>query len=174
MPKTRQEKEDVVQRVSTLFRDAKSIVFTHFKGLSVAEVNDLRSRAREQGVVYVVVKKTLLKKASDQAGYDIDPRTFEGEVASVFGLYDEVAPAKMLALFAKSHEALQWVGGLLSGRFITADAVEHLSTLPSREELLAKVMYTVKAPITGLARVLQGNLRGLFRALSQIQEKKSA
>ncbi|MBI3290784.1 50S ribosomal protein L10 [Candidatus Falkowbacteria bacterium] len=104
---------------------------------------------------------------------DTDPKTFNKGVATVFGYEDEVAPARVIQTFAKNHEALNTVGGILEGRFVGPEKIIELSRLPSRDELLAKVVGSINAPISGFVNVLAGNLRGLVGVLSAIKDSKS-
>ena len=148
----------------------KSAVFFNYFGLPVKEINLLRNDCRKENIGYKVAKKTLLKKVLAEKGYDAD---LSGEVAVLFGRQDEVAPAKVIAAFAKTHDKAKIVGGVLEGQFITADKVKALSRLPSKQELLAKVVGSIASPLSGFVNVLQGNLRGLVYTLNAIKEKKS-
>ena len=148
----------------------KSAVFFNYFGLPVKEINLLRNDCRKENIGYKVAKKTLLKKVLAEKGYDAD---LSGEVAVLFGRQDEVAPAKVIAAFAKTHDKAKIVGGVLEGQFITADKVKALSRLPSKQELLAKVVGSIASPLSGFVNVLQGNLRCLVYTLNAIKEKKS-
>jgi large subunit ribosomal protein L10 len=98
---------------------------------------------------------------------------FSGPTAIAFGEEDAVSPAKILVEFAKDHEVLEIKAGLLNGEIIAKEKVEALAEIPSREELLAKAFASMKAPLTGLVNVLQGNIRGLVQVLNQIKEEKA-
>ena len=104
---------------------------------------------------------------------DIDPVTLNKGVATVFSYNDEVASAKTIGEFAKTHEALKPVGGILEKKFIDAAKVITLSKLPSRNELLAKLLGSIKSPVSGLVNVLSGNLRNLVYVLNAIKNSKS-
>ena len=151
---------------------AKAVVFANFQGLTVAQTEDLRKKAREQKVSVIAAKKTLVKRALEAMGLgDVDTKKFEGGVAVFMGAGDEVAPAKIVAKFAKGNQHLRIHGGILEGMFITAEKVMELAKLPSRDELLAKTVHTIKAPISGLVNVLSGNLRGLVNVLNALKNK---
>jgi len=138
------------------------------------EIEELRGKCIEEGVGYSVAKKTLLNIALEKAGIkDIDTKSIEGSLATVFGMEDEVAPAKILAEFAKDHEALEIKGGILEGKLAPAEEIIKLSKLPSKAELYAKVVGSINAPVSGFVNVLAGNLRGLVYALNAIKESKS-
>jgi len=154
---------------------AKSVVFANFQGLTVVDMESLRAECRENDITCVASKKTLVKRALSDAGLgDVDTKAFEGGVAAFFGNSDEVAAAKIVAKFAKDHEVVKVFGGVLEGSFIESEKVIALSKLPSKEELLAKMVGSLNAPVSGFVNVLAGNLRGLVNALSAIKDTKEA
>lgn len=175
MAKSRQQKHDTLAQLNDGMERSKGAVFANYVGLTVAEVQELRRELRQQGSEMVVAKKTLLKRMLEQAdlGTEIID-TIEGGVAVVFGYEDEVAPAKVVATFAKDHETVELYGGVLEGAVINGEKAVALSKLPSKDELLAKMVGSLKSPISGLANVLGGNTRGLVQVLSQIKDQKAA
>lgn len=173
MAKTKEQKEQAVQDLVERIKDAKSVVFANFQGLTVSESEELRGLCREEGVGYIATKKTLLKKALSDVGMDIDTKAFEGGVATVFGVKDEVAPAQIIAKFAKEHDVVSMFGGVLEGEYMERAEVEELSKLPSRQELLGKFVGTINAPVSGFVNVLSGNMRGLLNVLNSIKESKA-
>jgi len=174
MAKTKQQKEDEVKKISDNFTKAKSVVFTSFDGLTVAESQQLRNDLRKEDVDYLACKKTLLKRALAKAeAKDIDVDSLEGSLGLAFGKQDEVAPAKILANFSKKNDLLKIHGGILEGAFIAAGKVLELSKLPSRDELIAKTVGTIAAPISGFVNVMAGNLRSLVNVLNGIKDSKS-
>lgn len=173
MPKTKTEKEKIVKDLVDLFKRMKSAVFIDFKGLKVKEITELRRLCRQAGISYGVAKKTLLKIASKESGLDFDPHSVEGSFATAFGLADEAAPAKVLADFAKNHEALKILGGLLEGKIVSRETILFLAKLPSKPELIAKLVGSLQAPLSGLVNVLAGNLRGLVNVLNAYKDKKT-
>ncbi|OGY45937.1 MAG: 50S ribosomal protein L10 [Candidatus Buchananbacteria bacterium RIFCSPHIGHO2_02_FULL_38_8] len=173
MAKTKQQKQEAVKSYTEKLKKAKGLVFANFDGLKVKEIEELRKKCREKGIDYIVAKKTLMKLALNEAGIEsIDPKTFDKGVASVFGYEDEVVSAKIIGEFSKKHEALKPIGGILEYRFIDVSKVLELSKLPSRQELLAKVVGSMAAPVSGFVNVLAGNLRNLVGVLSAIKEIK--
>lgn len=172
MAKTRQQKEQTVKDLIEKLKKAKSLVFVNFDGLKVKEVEELRKNCRAENIEYLVTKKTLIKKAFKDVGLDIDPKTFDKEAAIAFGYEDEVAPARIVQNFAKEHEALIAFGGVLENKFVPAEKVIELSKLPSKDELLAKVVGSIKAPVSGFVNVLSGNLRNLVYVLNAINDNK--
>lgn len=174
MPKTRQKKEEVVKDLTEKVKKAKSLVFVNFDGLKVKEVEELRQTFRKENIEYLVAKKTLMNIAFKDAGIEnFDAKEFEKEVATVIGYEDEVAPARMVEKFSKDHEALKSVGGVLEGKFVDRAKVVELSKLPSREELLAKVVGSINAPVSGFVNALAGNLRNLVYVLDAIKSSKN-
>ncbi|MFA5954542.1 MAG: 50S ribosomal protein L10 [Patescibacteria group bacterium] len=177
MAKSRKTKKEEIQALIDASQGAKGIVFASFAGLSVAAVSDLRRRCSKAGVHYIVSKKTLLKIAFERAGIDaIDPKTLSGGIATVFG-GDEVVAAKLLHDFAKDHEALQFVGGLLpkgaGWEVIVADQVKQLAKLPSKQELIGQLVGMLAAPMRGFVTVLSGPSRAFVQVLAAIQESKA-
>lgn len=173
MAKTRQQKEATIQSLSAEMKTAKSAVFANFQGLKMTEIDELRGKCREQGVRYVASKKTLVERAMKEAGLEVDAKSFEGGVAVFFGNQDEVAPAQIVANFARTREHMKIFGGVLEGHFIDGAKVTALSTLPSKEQLLGQLVGTLNAPISGFVNVLAGNLRGLANVLNAIKEAKA-
>jgi large subunit ribosomal protein L10 len=169
----RPEKEAVVKELTDKFSSAKSLVITDYLGLNVAEMTELRSKLREAGVEFKVVKNTLATIAANDGEMEEMTEYFSGPTAIAFGEDDAVSPAKVLVEFAKDHEVLEIKAGLLNGEIISKEKVESLAEIPSREELLAKAFASMKAPLSGLVNVLQGNIRGLVQVLNQIKEEKA-
>ena len=169
----RPEKEAVVKELTDKFSSAKSLVITDYLGLNVAEMTELRSKLREAGVEFKVVKNTLATIAANDVEMEEMTEFFSGPTAIAFGEEDAVSPAKVLVEFAKDHEVLEIKAGLLNGEIISKEKVESLAEIPSREELLAKAFASMKAPLSGMVNVLQGNIRGLVQVLNQIKEEKA-
>lgn len=172
---TRQKKEEILNGLVEELTEAKSAVFADFRGMNVTDATKLRSQCRKEGVKCVVAKKTLMKLAFEKAGYEgVDPMQLEGSLALMLGKEDEVAPAKLAATFAKEHEdQLKIVAGVLEKKIVDESAVIALSKLPSKQELIAKTVGTIAAPLSGFVNVLQGNIRNLVYALNAVKESKS-
>lgn len=172
MAKTRAQKGQIIDDISKLLADAKSMVFCNYYGLTVAELEELRAKLRKRGSRLVVSSKTLFERAAKAAGLEINPKSFEGGFGVAFGLEDEVAPANVLYQFKKEHDALQISGGVMGKEIVDAPYVTTLAQLPSRDELIAKAVGSIAAPISGFVRVLGGTVRSLLYALNAIQQKK--
>lgn|SRR3990167_5019216 len=173
MAKTREQKEQHVEEMIQGVKSATSLVIANFQGLKVSEAEELRDECRKQGIRFIASKKTLLKKALTEAGYTVDTDQFEGSPAVAFGMADDVAPAQILAKFAKKHELLKIFGGVLEGSFIDAAKVKQLSELPSRQQLLGQLVGTLNAPVSGFVNVLAGNIRGFVTVLNALKDQKA-
>lgn len=174
MAKTKEQKQAQVDTLVSHIKESKSAVFANFQGLTVQETEALRAACRENGIIFNASKKTLVQRALSDAGIEGDALSFDGGVAVAFGMDDEVAPAQVVAKFAKEHDVVTLFGGILEGNFINGEKVEALSKLPSKQELYAKLVGTMNAPISGFANVLAGNLRGFVTVLGAIKDQKEA
>jgi len=173
MPKTKQKKQEISRDLKKKLAKAKSVVFTSFNALNVKDNEALRSALVKENSEYYAAKKTLLARALSEANIDVDARSFDGQVAISFGYADEVAPAKVLAKFIKDTEGkLSFLGGVLEGKFVDAQGVAALATLPSKDELYAKIVGSINAPVSGFVNVLAGNLRSLMNVLLAIEKTK--
>ena len=142
--------------------------------MTVPEIGELRGKLREKNARMQVLKKTLIKIALKNVDVNVDPDELDGQVAIVYGGEDEIFSPKTLYEYSKDNEKLEILAGILDGKLIGADEVKNLAKLPSKEELLAKVVGSVKAPVSGFVNVLSGNLRNLVFALNAIKESKEA
>lgn len=166
-------KKVVVEEIKGKLQNAKGVVLADYRGLNVAEVTKLRTKLREAGVEYRVLKNTMTRIAAHDLGInDLDP-FLEGPTAIAFGS-DPVAPAKVISEFAKTNKNLEIKAGLLEGKVIDFEGVKALADLPAREVLLAQVAAGMQAPLVGMVNVLQGPLRKAVYALEAIRKQKEA
>lgn len=172
MPKTREQKEEIVAEMADKLSRMKSAVFTSISGYTMEDANTLREKGQTQGVELAVAKKTLLARALEKNGFTLEKGGFEGSILTTISYDDEISAAKLMATFAKDREGIRIVGGILEGRMVDAAAVNQLASLPSKEELLAKLVGSLNAPVSGFVNVLAGNLRGLVYTLNAIKEAK--
>jgi large subunit ribosomal protein L10 len=170
----RQEKQAIVEELKNKFANAKSVVLTDFRSLTVAEDTKLRKGLREAGVDYKVYKNTLVRLAIQ--GMDLDElnQYLVGPTALAFSEEDVVAPAKVLNEYAKEYKNLKIKGGVIEGKVVDYDGVKALADLPPREVLLAQLLAGMQSPIVGLVNVLQGNIRNLVYVLDAIRNQKQA
>lgn len=170
---TKEQKKKLVKELSQKLKDSKATVFSDFKGMNVKDMTILRKELREKGIDFQVLKKTLLGVALKKVSLEMDTKKLEGQIAVAISSQDEVDAAKIIAKNSKSKKNLKIVGGLLGLKALSKEEVLALSKLPSKEELLAKLVGTINAPVSGLVNVLAGNLRGLVQTLKAIGEKKA-
>ena len=168
---TKKQKAQIIDELADKIKRQQALVFTNITGVNVSEMQKLRRNLREAEIEYKVAKKTLINLALKKVKQDIDISNVEGSLGLAFSYSDPVSLAKIIFKFAKEHKNLKILGGIMENRFLTFKEVEALSMIPSREELLAKLLYSIKGPIAGLVNVLQGNLRNLIGVLNAIKSK---
>lgn len=175
MGASREKKQQIVAEFKDKLSKAQTVIFTSFSGLTVEDETVLRRKFKEANSEYKVYKNTLMTIAARELGYGDDLiKYFEGPTSVAFGYEDPVAPAKILTEFMKDHKGLELKVGIVNGKIVSPQEIEALAKLPSREELLAKALGSMKAPIANLVFVLSGTLRSLVYALNAIKEKKQA
>lgn len=175
MAVTRAQKAEALTKLTSEFSKAKSVVFADYKGLTVAQATQLRRELRAAKVDYVVAKKTLIQKAATDTGMkEIPQEMMAGAVAVAFGMGDQIAPARIMHAFGKKNSTLPLLGAYLDGTYYDKVSVKALAILPSREELLAKLMGTLNASMQGMVSVLNGPLRGFLQVLNGLKDKKPA
>ncbi len=167
-------KKQVVQEITDKMPRAKGMIFYDYRGLTVAEVTELRNNFRAAGVEYHVIKNSMLTRAADMLEIKGLDKYLSGPTAVAFGYTDPVAPAKVLTEFVKKVKKTEIKSGVLGTKVIDAKGVESLSQLPSREQLIAQLAGTLNAPISGLARSLSGIISKLGHALNAVIEQKQA
>jgi len=163
---SREKKTQIIDSLRETFSRCSIGVLTDYRGLSASEMTILRRKLRELGIEYRVVKNTLARFAAERASRADLVSSFQGPVAIAFGYGDIVEPAKTLADYIRaSKSSLTIKGGFLSDRLLTSGEVSALSTLPSREILLAKVLGGMQSPIAALANCLAAPIAGMARIL---------
>jgi large subunit ribosomal protein L10 len=148
-------------------------VFVNYQGLKVKEADELRRSADKEKVAYTVSKKTLLTKALKASGVEFDAVTLQGMIG-VATAEDEIAAAKLVVEFGKTHPTLKVLAGVVDGKVIDASAVIALATLPTREQLLGQLVGVINGPVSGFVNVLAGNLRGLVNVLNAVKDAKAS
>jgi large subunit ribosomal protein L10 len=167
---SKKQKQEIINNLVDKLSRQKAVIFSDYTGLKVSQIQELRRELREKGIDYQVAKKTLIDLALEKAGFkNVRVKELPGQIALVFGYQDEVLPAKILYNFAKGNESLKILAGLVQGEYLESEAVINLAKLPSREELLAKLVSNVGAPLAGLINTLQGNLRKLIFILKNLK-----
>jgi large subunit ribosomal protein L10 len=173
MPKTRQQKDTTMVELTEKFGKAKSVVFTNYQGLTMSQLSDLRRQIRPLGGEYTVAKNNLLKIVFKNTDIKIDDAAaVEGPTAILLSYDDEILPIKTITKAFKELQVGSVKGGLLGTEFLAAAKINQLATLPSKDEMRAKVVGTMAAPLYGIVGVLQANLRNLVYALDQVRIAK--
>lgn len=147
-------KQPIVQEISDNIKDAQSVVLVDYLGLTVAEDTQLRRQLREAGVTYKVYKNTLMNFAFKGTDFESLAPMLDGPNAIAISTTDATAPARVLSKFAKTAPALEIKGGVVEGTFYDADGMKAIAAVPSREELLSKLLGSIQSPITNFARVI--------------------
>ncbi|MAG44386.1 50S ribosomal protein L10 [bacterium] len=172
MPLSKDQKKEIVKNLSKKLKSSKSVVFADFTGLTVFDMESLRSDLREQEAYYQVIKKNLLKIDLEQAGLKVKLDNISGAVSVAMSESDEVVPAKILHEFSANHENLKLIKGILDNKEVNLKVLEKLAKLPGKDELRAKTVGILKGNLYGMVNVLQGNIRGLVYALNAIKSNK--
>ena len=147
-------KQPVVSEIAELFNGAKTAVVVDYRGLTVEQDTILRKQLREAGVSYKVYKNTMIRFAAKGTEFEALEPHLEGPTALAVSKEDATAPARILAKFAKTAPALELKGGVVDGTYYDQKGIDLIATIPSREELLGKLLGSIQSPITNLARVL--------------------
>jgi len=169
---SREKKAQIIDSLQEVFSKCNIGILTDYRGLSASEINALRRSLGESGIGYKVVKNTLARFAAERAGKDELVSLFEGPVAIAFGYGEITEPARALTDYIRNSKAsLSIKGGFLGDRVLTLEEVETLSTLPSREILLARVLGGMQIPIVALVNYLTTPIKGIIGTLqARIQQ----
>lgn len=148
-------KQPIVDEISGYLNGAQGVVLVDYRGLTVEQDTQLRKQLREAGVVYKVYKNTLVKRAI--AGTEFEPMAemLEGPTAIAVSANDATAPARILANFAKTADKLELKCGVVEGTYYDAKGIQVIANIPSREELLSKLLGSIQSPVTNFARVIK-------------------
>ncbi len=173
MALNREEKAAVIEEVSAQVAQAGSIVLAEYRGLTVEKITQLRKQARESGVYLRVLKNTLVRRAVKDTPYEKLADQMVGPL--MYGVSaDPVAPAKLIASFAKANDQLVVKGGAMPNVVMDVAGVQALATMPSREELLAKLLGTMQAPVATFVRTLNEVPTKFVRGLAAVRDKQEA
>ena len=148
-------KKPIVEEISAAVKDAQSVVLVDYRGLTVEQDTELRKQLREAGITYKVYKNTMMNFAFQGTDFESLTTYLTGPSAIAISKEDATAPARMLCKFAKTANALEVKGGIVEGVVYDAKGIENISKIPSREELLSKLLGSIQSPITNFARVMK-------------------
>ncbi len=169
----RAQKQEAIEALKGVFDTSGAVVVTHYMGLTVAEMTDLRGKLREQGAQLKVVKNTLAQKALQGAAGEAGDALFKGPVAIAYAP-DPVSAAKVATQYAKENDKFSVIGGLMGQQVLDQKGVSALATLPSLDQLRAKIIGLVQAPATKVAGVLQAPAGQLARVMGAYAAKDAA
>ena len=175
MAVTKAKKVETLKSLNEYFKKAKAIYFANYRGLTVKKATELRKILKKSGIDYVVAKKTLVNIAIKENGLpEVSKEVMDGPVGVAFGYDDVVMPVKLMSDFAKTSEnKFEVLGGLVDAKLVSKAQAKELASLPSREVLLAKLVGSMKSPISGLHGTLSGVLRKFVYALNAVKDKKA-
>ena len=148
-------KQPIVDEISNYLNGAAGVVLVDYRGLTVEQDTQLRKQLREAGVVYKVYKNTLVKRAIAGTQFEGMTELLDGPNAIAISANDATAPARILSNFAKTAEVLELKCGVVEGTFYDAKGIAAIANIPSREELLSKLLGSIQSPITNFARVIK-------------------
>ncbi len=174
MALSRADKQEILAGYEGAMAETEHAFVLGFKGITVNQATELRSRIRKSGGRYVVIKNTLARRAVEGKPLDQVKEHFVGPTAVVYGPSDPVALAKVLTEFAKETPAIEFKAGLVEGRPIAANQVTEIAALPGREQLIAKLLFLLQSPITRFVRVLAAaGPQRLATVLDQVAKKRA-
>ncbi len=168
----RPDKEAAVQEITEILKTANGIFIADFQGLNVEKTQDLRRKCRESAVSFKVVKNTLAIRAAREAGYEDMVSYLEGPSALAYSYDDPSAPARIITEFAKTNERPVIKMSVFEGIFYGPDKIKTIAALPSRKELLGKLVSGFNAPLQGFAGSLKGLLQKMVYTLDAVREKR--
>jgi large subunit ribosomal protein L10 len=167
----RDQKSAVIDEVAAQISEAEAVFAVDYRGISVPQAAELRTRLREADASFRIVKNTLTERAADKAGADALKELLDGPTAMTFVRGDAAMAAKALSDFRRANNLLEFKGGWMNGAALDPAQIDAIAKLPSREVLYGRLVGMVASPLTGLATSLNGLIGGLARQLSQIADQ---
>ncbi len=173
MPKTKAQKQEILTDLTERVAKSKSLVFADYQGMTMTQLQTLRRELDGINAQFSVTKNPLIKIALKENGLEADDAVFAGPVATLFSYGDEIAGIKALTKAIKDSGIGKTKAGFLNGEYLTDAEVNKLAQLPSKDELRAKVVGSLGAPLYGIVNVLQANIRNLVYTINAIKDQKS-
>jgi large subunit ribosomal protein L10 len=167
----RDQKAAVIEEVAAQISESEAVFAVDYRGISVPQAAELRTRLRDADASFRVIKNTLSERAADQAGAEGLKQLLAGPTAMTFVRGDAAAAAKALRDFRRANQLLEFKGGWMNGAALSSDEIDQIAQLPSRDVLYGRLVGMVASPLTGLASALNGLIGGLARQLAQISEQ---
>ncbi len=171
---TKQFKVEKTDALKAKLEKAQVAVVTEYKGYTVEEITKLRRALQKEGGDYMVTKNTLAKIAVKGTDFEVLTDAFKGPIALAFGYEDQVSPAKIVAKFIKESKKGAILGAALDGNLLSAKEAEELAKLPSKEELIAKMLGSINSPASGIALSVNAVMASLTRAIAAVRDQKAA
>jgi len=168
--KTKQQKQEILNQLAEHLAKQQAMMFVSYKGLKVGDMTSLRNQLKEAGAKLVVAKKTLLSKVLREKKIEENLKDMEGQIGTIFAFDDPFAPMKIAYAFGKTNGNLKILGGYFENELQNAANIVAIANLPSREELLSRLVGTMAFPMSGFVSVLQGNIKGLMTVLTRRSE----
>ena len=164
---TKTQKQEKVQEFEKYLKDQQGMVFVDVQGIKVKEIAQLRHSLKRLGAKLTVIKKTLFQKALKEAKKEFDLKSFQGQIAAIFAFEDLLPALKEAKIFSAKQRLFQVKGGYFEGEFQSALRMLEIADIPSRQELLVRLVQGIASPMSKLTYVLQGNIKGLIYVLAQ-------
>lgn len=172
MSTTREKKRQIINQLKEKILKQKIMIFVMISGLKTKSLFVLRKRLKTTEAEMKVAKKSLINIVFKELELNFNPAEIEGEIALIFGYKDEVTPVKILCEFSQENSNLKILGGILENIFINSEKIIELGKLPSRKELLVKLISTISNPILNFINILQGNIKNLIYVLNAIKVER--
>jgi len=171
MPKSKVQKDKDLAELVAQFKTAKAAVFTDYKGTTVKDITKFRQVLRKENIFSKVYKLTLVKKAMKEAGVVGEIADYKAPMILSISAEDETGPARGIKNLSREIKSLNVLEGVVDGKLVSKEMVMTLADLPSKDQLRAMLVGTIKAPISGFVNVMAGNLRGLINVLNAVAQK---
>lgn len=167
---SKEQKKEITKDLIDKLSRQKAVIFFDYTGLKVNKFQELRGKLREHEIECQAYKKTLTALSLEKAGFKgLKKSDLPGQVALIFGYNDEILPAKILHNFSKENKEIKILSGFVNGEYLDYSAIESLAKLPSRQELLSRVINSILSPVSNLANVFNGNLIKLINILKNLK-----
>ena len=164
---TKTQKQEKVKELEQYLRDQQGMVFVDVQGIGVKELSLLRNSLKRLGAKFTIVKKTLFQKALQTTGKEFNLKNVQGQIAAIFAFEDLLPALKEAKNFTKKQQLFQVKGGYFEGEFQDAKRMLEIANIPSRQELLSRLVGSLASPMSKLTYVLQGNIKGLITVLAK-------
>ena len=171
---TKEFKNQKIEYYKKQFENAKVAIVADYRGLTVEEITELRRGLQNSEGDLTVTKNTLCKVATKDTSYETIAEIMQGPTAIAFGYGDEVSAAKILAKFIKENKKGEILGAVLDGKVLTADEAKKLASMPSKEEIYAKILGSINSPASGIVYSINGVMSALVRAVAAVRDTKQA